>query len=137
MQIDGKVWKDGKFWLAEIPFLDLMIQSKTKKGLPEMVKDAIELLVNEPSFTVQATLSGDILSLEASDFKNLIALILKRLRSKNNLTLEEVTARLNEKSINSYAQYEQAKHYPGFEKFEELLRAVEPNASISMVLGRK
>ncbi|MCL4361585.1 helix-turn-helix domain-containing protein [Candidatus Dependentiae bacterium] len=137
MKIAGRFWKDGKFWLVEIPFLDLMVQSKTKKEIPEMVKDAIELLVNDPSFSVKITLSQDNLYVEANDFKKLIALILKRLRLKNGLTIEDVTVRLKEKSVNAYAQYEQAKHSPGFEKLEELLKAVEPSSSINMDLTKR
>jgi len=30
MRFSGKIYKDGKFWLAEIPILDLMTQGRTK-----------------------------------------------------------------------------------------------------------
>ncbi len=29
MRFSGKVYKDGKFWLAEIPILDVMTQGHT------------------------------------------------------------------------------------------------------------
>ena len=42
MRFQGKVYKDGKFWLAEIPMLDAMTQGYTKKEACVMVKDLIE-----------------------------------------------------------------------------------------------
>ncbi len=36
MRFSGKIYKDGKFWLAEIPILDLMAQGHTKKEAYEM-----------------------------------------------------------------------------------------------------
>jgi len=46
MRFSGKIYKDGKFWLAEIPILDLMTQGRTKKEAYEMVADMLEYLVN-------------------------------------------------------------------------------------------
>jgi hypothetical protein len=33
MRFSGKIYKDEKFWLAEIPILDLMTQGRTKKSI--------------------------------------------------------------------------------------------------------
>ena len=46
MKIVGKIWKskEDKFWLAEIPSLDLMTQATTKKEIPAMVKDADRII---------------------------------------------------------------------------------------------
>ena len=45
MRFSGKIFKDGKFWLVEIPILDLMTQGKTKKealrALKRRVSDAV------------------------------------------------------------------------------------------------
>ena len=46
MRFSGKVYKDGKYWLAEIPIFDLMTQGKTKKEAYEMVVDILETMVN-------------------------------------------------------------------------------------------
>ena len=46
--------------------------------------------------------------------------------AKNNLKLEDVAEAINAKSINEYAQYEQAKHLPSFEKFQQFLDAIDP-----------
>lgn len=136
MKIVGKVWKSeqDKFWLAEIPSLDLMVQSTRKKEVPEMIKDAVELLVDDPAFSVKATMMDDFVFLDANDTKKLIALILKRQRQKKHLNLEEVATHLQARSINEYAQYEQGRHLPSFEKFEQLLKAIDPELTFFMSL---
>ena len=52
MRLYGKVYKDGKFWLAEVPILDAMTEGHTKKDAFAMVKDLLETLVNRPGFIV-------------------------------------------------------------------------------------
>ena len=42
MRFCGKVYKDGKFWLAEIPILDAMTQGHPRKEAYGMVKDLLE-----------------------------------------------------------------------------------------------
>ncbi len=129
MKLAGKIWKSRKsnVWLGEFPLLDLATQADTKEEIPAMIKDAIEALVNDKHFSVDISLHKNALYLEAPDQKKLIALILKRQRRRKKLTLEEVAAHLHTKSINEYAQYEQGKHQPSFEKFEKLLQAIDPN----------
>ena len=46
MKFQGKALKDGKFWLADIPFLELMTQGRTKKELLLMVEDLIITLAH-------------------------------------------------------------------------------------------
>jgi len=46
VRFQGKVYKDGKFWLAEIPILDAMTQGYTRKEAYIMVKDLLETLAN-------------------------------------------------------------------------------------------
>jgi predicted RNase H-like HicB family nuclease len=43
MELEGRVWKDenSSWWLAEVSFLDVMTQGKTKKKALEMLEDAI------------------------------------------------------------------------------------------------
>lgn len=42
MRFHGSVYKDGKFWLAEIPILDTMTQGYTRKEALVMVEDLLE-----------------------------------------------------------------------------------------------
>ncbi len=53
MRFSGKVFKDGKFWLAEIPILDAMTQGHTKKEAFEMALDMIKSMVNKEGFQVE------------------------------------------------------------------------------------
>lgn len=41
MEIQGKVWKDGKFWLIEVPTLDAMTQGRTRKEALFMIEDLV------------------------------------------------------------------------------------------------
>ncbi len=134
MIVSGNVWKSRKdqFWLAKIPLLNLMVQAESKEEIPEMVKDAIEALVNDPAFLIDSTIAGRDVFVESNDDKKLMGLILKRQRLKNKMKLEDVQTRLNAKSINDYAQYEQGKHVPGFDKLEQLLKAIDPSYRISL-----
>ena len=34
MRVQGRIFKDGKFWLAEVPILDAMTQGSTRKDEP-------------------------------------------------------------------------------------------------------
>ncbi len=134
MIVSGNVWKSRKdqFWLAKIPLLNLMVQAESKEEIPEMVKDAIEALVNDPAFLIDSTIAGRDVFVESNDDKKLMGLILKRQRLKNKMKLEDVQTRLNAKSINDYAQYEQGKHVPCFDKLEQLLKAIDPSYRISL-----
>jgi len=44
MEFEGKVWKDGKFWLVEVPALNVMTQGTTKKEVLEMAQDALDFV---------------------------------------------------------------------------------------------
>lgn len=52
VRFKGKVWRDGKFWLAEVPEFDVMTQGFTKQEALEMIADVIEGYVNFPRFKV-------------------------------------------------------------------------------------
>ncbi len=61
MKLVGNIWKSEKdtIWLVEIPSLDLMTQARSKKEVPGMVKDAVELLADDPKFSVKVTMLED------------------------------------------------------------------------------
>jgi predicted RNase H-like HicB family nuclease len=128
MKIAGKAWKSRKndYWLVEVPILDLVTQAESPDEITEMVKDAIECLVNRKKFKVSVEKRKNEIFVESNDPKLLMSLILKRQRAKQHMTLEEVTINLGAKSINEYAQYEKGKHLPSLEKLESLLKAIDP-----------
>lgn len=84
MKVQGKVFKDGGFWLANIPVLDAMTQGVTEDDALVMVKDLT--LADRPGFsvTVQSCGNGDI-ELSSDDPCGLVALIERRQRRTHAL----------------------------------------------------
>ena len=131
MRFSGKIYKDGKFWLVEIPLLDVMTQGYTRKEAYAMVSDLLETLVNKPDFSVMLHLGkqGDF-EVSANDPRGLISLFLRRQREKSGLSLSEAAERLGAKSRNAYARYERGSSMPSLEKLTELYQAVAPGKDI-------
>jgi hypothetical protein len=73
---------------------------------------------------------GDAFAIGAIRIGVLLALLLRRQREHQGLTLAEAAARLGQRSKNAYARYEQGKAMPTVEKLEELLRAITPGQRI-------
>ena len=131
MRFSGKVYKDGKYWLAEIPILDLMTQGRTKKEAYEMVVDMLETIVNKEGFSIELFRVGkDNFEVGSSEPKHMISLLLQRKREISGLSLSQVSNRLGTKSRNAYARYEQGRSVPSVEKLNELLHAVCPETDI-------
>ena len=129
MRFEGRVWKDkrSKFWLIEVPILDILTQGTSKKNAHSMIGKAIEALVDQRGFQIDVRpgLEGAF-TIGANQGVVLIALMLKRQREAHNLTLMEVARRLHSKSPNSYARYEQGKSAPTVEKLNQLMKAINP-----------
>ena len=131
MRFFGKTYKDGKFWLAELPLFDAMTQGHTRKEAYVMVEDLLESLANRPGFkvTVHPGKQGDF-EISSNDPRGLISLFLRRQREKSGLSLAEAATGLGAKSRNAYARYEQGKAMPSLEKLTELYQAVAPGKDI-------
>ena len=130
MRFEGYVWKDkgSKYWLIEVPMLDVMTQGISKTDAYRMVADAIEQLVNRKGFKVNVRIGkGAEFTVGANQEGMLVALMLKRQREAHNLTLMEVAHRLHSKSPNTYARYEQGKSTPTIVKLNQLMRAIDPD----------
>ncbi len=127
MRFYGRVYKDGKFWLAEVPILDAMTQGRTYKEALVMVKDLLETLANRPGFSVMVHpgKQGEF-EVSSSDVRGMVSLLLLRQRQRSRLSLAEVAERLGAKSRNAYARYERGTSVPTLEKLKELLQAVSP-----------
>lgn len=139
MKIAATFWKnrDDHWWIIEIPFLDVATQAETREEILEMTKDVIETLVDDPAFTVEVSFMNNEILINASDSKKLVALILRRQRQRNHLRLEDIAKQLDAKSLNEYAQYEQGKHMPSFDKFQQLLEAIDPHLSPYLCLAKR
>lgn len=129
MRFEGRIWKDkcSKYWLVEVPLLDVMTQGTSKNDAYSMISDAIEGLVNQKGFRVDVRpLDRESFTVGASQESAMIALMLKRQREAHRLTLVEVARRLGQKSPNAYARYEQGKSLPTLEKLNKLMKAIDP-----------
>ena len=134
MEFEGKVWKDGKFWLIEVPALNVMTQGTTKKEVLEMAQDAVFGLIecyfkSEMGKNFAVTINDyeeGIIGITANDAKLLLALSLRRQREKSGFTVREASERLGSKSPNAYAQYEKGRINISLDKYESLLMAANP-----------
>jgi hypothetical protein len=95
MRFSGKVYKDGKYWLAEIPILDLLTQGRTKKEAYEMVVDMLKTIVNKEGFNIELyKTEKDNFEVGSSESKHMISLLLQRKRESSGLSLSQVSNRL-------------------------------------------
>ena len=124
MRFEGKVSKDGRFWLAEIPLLDAMSQGRTRKEALEMIADWLETMVNRRGFRAQVHARGGAeFEVAGSDAAAMTALLLRRLREASGTSLSEVASRLGATSRNAYARYERGDAVPTLEKLDALVKA--------------
>ena len=131
MRFEGRIRKDGRLWLVEIPAFDAVTQGRTKREAFAMAEDLIETMADARGFQVTAfPFAGEIFEIEANRVGTLIALLLRRQRERHGLTLNEAAERLGQRSRNAYARYEQGKAVPSVEKLEQLLRAIAPDQRI-------
>src|SRR5262249_56720605 len=95
MRFHGRVYKDGKFWLVEIPILNAMTQGHTRKEALAMVKDLLETLANHPGFAVQVHPGKqEEFEVSSTDMRIMISLLLRRQRERSGLSLAEAAQRL-------------------------------------------
>jgi len=125
VRFEGRIWKEGKHWLVEVPILDLMTQGRTRKEALRMVIDAMESLANQKGFRAKVYHSEpETIEVGSSDSAALTALLLRRQREAHGLSLAEVSRRLGQTSRNAYARYEQGESVPTIDKLQELLSIV-------------
>lgn len=128
MRLAGNITRDGKFWLIEVPILDVFTQERTRREAFKMIADAIETLVNKDSFKIDVYPGdGSYFEISSNDKAILTAFLLKRQRIRHGVTLEEAARRLGVKSINAYARYEKGESIPTMSKFNALWHAVSPD----------
>ena len=53
MTFSGNVYRDGRFWLAEIPALHAMTQGRTRKEALAMAANWLETMVNREGFRAE------------------------------------------------------------------------------------
>ncbi|MGC1879310.1 MAG: helix-turn-helix transcriptional regulator [Rhabdochlamydiaceae bacterium] len=133
MELEGKIWKEGRWWIVEVPCLNITSQGKTKKNAFLMIKDAVfELMKSyfsdwskEFNITVH-DYKGDSFGLTSNDNKLLLSFLLIRQREESGLSIRDVAERLSSKNPNSYAQYEKGKMNFSINQYEKLMHAINP-----------
>ncbi len=124
MQVLGKIWKDGKFWVIDCPTIDASTQGFTKKEALSMMVDLVQTMVNDPDCEIEISSVGNVFSMSFKNVVPILSLMVKRLRKKSKRTLLETAKEMGIKNHNSVYQYETGKHAPGFEKLDQLLSAM-------------
>ncbi len=127
MRFEGKLVRDGRFWLAEIPLLDGMTQGRTRKEALAMAADWLETMIDREGFHAEVHPRGtNEFEISGSDAAAMTALLLKRRRQASGASLRQIAERLGASSRNSYARYERGEAVPSMEKLDALLKAASP-----------
>jgi len=127
MRFEGKLTRDGKWWLAEIPLLQAMTQGRSRKAALEMIADWVQTMVNRRDFRAEVHARGKMeFEVSGNSAAALTALLLRRRREAAGASLRDVASRLGASSRNAYARYERGDAVPSLQKLDELLKAAAP-----------
>lgn len=139
MELEGKIWKSGKFWLVEVPAVEVMTQGRSREEALKMIKNAIEGLVNcyfpNESKDFQVIVKDykkGVIGVSTSNNSLMLAFSLKRQRELSKSTVREVAERLGSKSPNAYARYEKGRARVSLDQYERLLQAVNPQQNFHL-----
>jgi predicted RNase H-like HicB family nuclease len=143
MEIEGKIWKDGKEWLVEVPSLDVCTQGHSREDALKMIKDAIELLIEAyfPNEDIKALdivvhdLGKKTISITSSHNSLMVSFSLIRQRELSKSSVHDVVERLGSRSKNTYAQYERGTINITLNQYEKLLQAVNPTNPRRLRIG--
>lgn len=129
MWIEGRIYRVGRYWAAEAGSLAVHTQGRSRKGAVAMLKDAIDMLAAD--YGIKAAIrilpgSGEAVFIGADENKTMLALLLRRQRQVNRLSVGDVAARMGSRSKTAYARYEQGKVEPTISKLQELIAAINP-----------
>ena len=127
MRFEGRLIRDGRWWLAEVPLLEAMTQGRTRKEALFMIGDWLETMVDRKGFRATVFLRGTAeFEVAGTDAAAMTALLLRRRREASGTSLREIASRLGASSRNSYARYERGEAVPTVEKLDALLKATSP-----------
>jgi len=130
MRFEGKLIRDGRFWLAEVPLFNAMTQGRTRKEALSMIADWFETMIDLRGFRAAVQSAGNTFEIGGSDTAAMIALLLRRRRQAIGASLSEIASRLGVASRNAYARYERGDAVPTVEKLDELLKATTPGGEL-------
>jgi len=128
MRFEGRLVRDGRWWLAEVPMLEALTQGRTRKEALEMIADWLETMIDRQDFVATVYPRGPRdFEIAGSDAAGMIALLLRRRREAAGTSLRDLALRLGSSSRNAYARYERGDAVPTVEKLDALLKATSPN----------
>ena len=131
MRFLGRITKDGRFWMVEIPAFDAVTQGRSRGEAFAMAKGLLETMADTRGFRATVYPTGRAtFEIGGNRINVLVALLLRRQRERQGLTLAQAAERLGQRSRNSYARYEQGRARPTVEKLEQLLKAIAPDQKI-------
>jgi predicted RNase H-like HicB family nuclease len=127
MRFEGRLTRDGRWWLAEIPIIEAMTQGRTRKEALAMIGDWLETMVDRKGFEAHVyPQSATTFEIAGSDTAAMTALLLRRRREASGTSLRDMATRLGSSSRNAYARYERGDAVPTMEKLDALLKATSP-----------
>lgn len=139
MELEGKLWKSGKFWLVEVPAIEVMTQGRSRKEALKMIADAIKGLIDcyfpEESKDFQVVIheyEKETIGVSSSNNSLMLAFSLRRQREMSKSTVREVSERLGSNSPNAYARYERGRTRISLDQYERLLQAVNPKQNFHL-----
>jgi hypothetical protein len=131
MRIEGHMKKEGKFWIVEIPVLDVITQGLSKSEAYRIAGTVVEDMVGIGGFKVAVFKVGQTdFVLEANDSSALIPLMLRRQRVKKGITVREASRLMGSKSPNAWGAYEQGRRAPTFDQLERMIRVLNKNSQL-------
>jgi len=135
MFLEAEIKKDrgSNYWAAGIEALQVFTQGESQDDALEMLKDAVETLWPDLKFDLDwSDREGGIAFLKTDDISNVVSKIIRQNRLEENLTQEQVAARLGSLYKSSVAPYESGDREPSIKKFDELLSAFGKTLVISI-----
>src|SRR5207253_10725140 len=109
MRFEGKLIRDGRWWLAEVPLFDAMTQGRTRKEALLMIADWFEAMADRLGFTANVRSSGNAFEIGGSDTTAMIALLLLRQQQAIRASLTEIDSRQSFATRTAYARYERCE----------------------------
>lgn len=133
MVFEGRIYKDGKFWLVDMPLLGgLVTQGRTKGEARLMAQDFIESSIGKKGVVgdIATNSKDDSFFIVMNDPAAALAFLFRKIRESKGLTIMAVAERMGSKSPTAYARYEQGKVVPTIAKLYEILDALESKTNL-------
>ena len=98
MRFTGRIKKDGRLWLVEIPALDAFTQGRTKREAFAMAEDLIETMAGVKGFRATVYPTGaETFEIGANRINVFLAPLLRRQREHQGLTLAAAAEKLGQR----------------------------------------